>query len=280
MPPKGVDVTRSDGWRGAARPLAALVLALIFAGPAVLLLLGALHQPGLPPPDGVDVVPETPRWQNLSDATLLVPLGRQLLNSALVVSIAVPVTVLVASLAGFAVVTAGRRARAALVVVTVMALVVPSSALWVPRVVLLERLGLTDRTAVVAFPALMATSPFLVLLFALAYSRIPATLIDAARLEGLSAMRTWRTVALPLARPATVAVAMLAFVFHWSNIVEPLLLLSREESWPVALGVRSLSTLEPTLYPLFLSGALLATVPPVLAFSLAQRALFRGTVGA
>ena len=273
-------MVRRGGWHGAVRPLVALALALLFAGPVVLLMLGALQQPGLPPPDGVDVVPETPRWQNLSDATLLVPLGRQLLNSALVVSIAVPITVLVASLAGFAVVTAGRRTRTALVVVTVAALVVPSSALWVPRVVLLERLGLTDRTAVVAFPALMATSPFLVLLFALAYSRIPPNLIDAARLEGLSAIRTWRTVALPLARPATVAVAMLAFVFHWSNVVEPLLLLSREESWPVALGVRSLSTLEPTLYPLFLSGALLATVPPVLAFALAQRALFRGTVGA
>lgn len=69
-------------------------------------------------------------------------------------------------------------------------------------------------------------------------------------------------------------------LLHWSNVVEPLLLLSREESWPVALGVRSLSTLEPTLYPLYLSAALLATVPPVLAFVLAQRALFRGTVGA
>jgi len=150
----------------------------------------------------------------------------------------------------------------------------------IEQVALLDRLGLTDRTVVVAFPALLGTSPFLVLLFALAFSRIPTSLLEAASLEGLSPVRTWRTVALPLTRPAVFAVAMLAFVFHWSNVVEPLLLLSREESWPVALGVRSLSTLEPTLYPLFLSGALIATVPPVVAFSLAQRALFHGTVGA
>ena len=271
---------RAGGWRPAARPVGSVAVALLFAGPAVLLLLGALHRPGLPPPDGVDVIPEDPRWRNLKDATLLVPLGRQLLNSVLIVSIAVPVTVLVASLAGFAMVTAARRTRVLLIAVSVAALAVPASAMWVPRVVLLERLGLTDRTAVVAFPALMATSPFLVLLFALAYSRIPRNLVDAARLEGLTAVNTWRTVALPLAKPAAFAVAMLAFVFHWSNVVEPLLLLSHEETWPVALGIRSLSTLEPTLFPLFLSGALLATVPPVLAFALAQRALFRGTVGA
>ena len=72
---------------------------------------------------------------------------------------------------------------------------------------------------------------------------------------------------------------MLAFVYHWSNVVEPLLLLSREESWPVALGVRSLSTLSRPCTPCSSVGALIATIPPVVAFSLAQRALFRGTVG-
>lgn len=262
------------------RGVAVAVVVLVLAGPVVLLLLGALHRPGLPPPDGLDLWPSDPRWHNLRDVTGLVPLGRQMLNSLLVVTVAVPVTVLVASLAGFAIVTSARGTRAWLVAASVAALLVPAAALWVPRVVLLERLGLTDRTVVVAFPALLGTSPFLVLLFGLAYSRIPPSLLEAARLEGLSPLRTWRTVAVPLARPAAFAVAMLAFVFHWSNVVEPLLLLSREESWPVALGVRSLATLEPTLYPLFLSGALLATLPPVLAFVLAQRALFRGTVGA
>jgi multiple sugar transport system permease protein len=248
--------------------------------PVVLLLLGSLHRPGLPPPDGLDLWPSDPRGANYRDAGALVPLGRQLLNSLVIVTVAVPVTVLVASMAGFAVVAARRRTRLVLVVVSVCALLVPSAALWVPRVVLLDRLGLTDRTVAVAFPALLGTSPFLVLLFALAYSRVPRELFEAARLEGLSPWRTWRTVALPLARPAAFAVAMLAFVFHWSNVVEPLLLLSHEDGWPVALGVRTLSTLEPTLYPLFLAAAALATVPPVAAFLLAQRALFRGTVGA
>jgi multiple sugar transport system permease protein len=263
-----------------ARTGAALLLALVLAGPVLLLMLGALHQPGQPPPDGVDVWTGDPRWRNLRDVFSVVPLWRQLASSVLVVSVAVPLTVLVASLAGFAIVSASRRTRVGLVAVSVAALAVPAAALWVPRVVLLDRMGLDDRTVVVAFPALLGTSPFLVLLFALAYARIPRSLIDAARVEGLSPVRTWLTVALPLARPATFAVAMLAFVFHWSNVVEPLLLLSSEETWPVALGVRSLSTLEPTLYPLFLSGALVATIPPVLVFMVAQRALFRRTVAA
>lgn len=265
---------------GRTRAAAVVVLCAVLGAPLLLMLLGALRRPGLPPPDGFDVWPEQPRWANFDDAATIVPIGRQLLNSLLIVSVAVPVTVLLASLAGYAAVAAGRRGRAVVVGVSVAALLVPASALWVPRVVLLDLLGLTDRTVVVAFPALMATSPFLVLLFALAYARVPRALFEAAAVEGLSPLRTWRTIAVPLARPAAFAVAMLAFVFHWSNVVEPTLLLAEEEKWPLSLGVRSLAALEPTLYPLFLAGAFLATVPAVLVFLLAQRALFTGAVGA
>jgi multiple sugar transport system permease protein len=265
---------------GRTRGAAIVALCALLGAPLLLMLLGALRRPGLPPPDGFDVWPEQPRWRNFDDAAAVVPLARQLGNSLVVVGVAVPVTVMLASLAGYAAVVAGRRARVVVVAASVAALLVPASALWVPRVVLLETLGLTDRTVVVAFPALMGTSPFLVLLFALAYARVPRELYEAAAVEGLSPWRTWRTVAVPLAKPAAFAVAMLAFVFHWSNVIEPTLLLADEETWPLSLGVRSLAALEPTLYPLFLAGALIATVPAVLAFLLAQRALFRGTVGA
>ena len=63
---------------------------------------------------------------------------------------------------------------------------VPTTALWVPRFILFERVGLIDSLWVLMVPALMATSPFFVLIFALVYSRIPRNLFEAARVEGLS----------------------------------------------------------------------------------------------
>lgn len=258
--------------------LAAVAVIVTFTAPLVLMLLGSLRRPGLPPPDGFGVLPTAARWQNYVDVTALIPLPTQLLNSVLVVSVAVPVTVLVASWAGFAAVAGSRRVRGTLVAASAFALMVPASALWVPRVALFDLAGLTDHTLVAAAPAVMATTPFFVLLLALAYRRIPRALLDAAAVEGLSTFRTWRVVAVPMTRPATYAVAVLAFVFHWSNLIEPLLLISSEGEWPASLGLRTLAAMEPTFYPLLLAAAVTVTVPAALAFALVQRALFDRTV--
>lgn len=259
--------------------VAAAGVSAVFVAPLVLVLLGSLRRPGLPPPDGLELWPQ-PFWaENFADVWTLVPLARQLGNSLLVIGVAVPVTVLVASWAGFALVAGGRRVRAVVLVGSLVALAVPASALWVPRVVLFERLGLTDLTIAPAATALLGTSPFLVLLLALATYRVPRTLLEAAAVEGLSGWRTWRTVVVPLTRPALVAVAVLAFVAHWSNLVEPLLLLADEGRWPVALGLRTLAAYEPTFYPLLLAASVLAVLPPLVAFALAQRALFERTLG-
>ncbi len=251
----------------------------MFLSPLVLMVLGSLREPGLPPPDGLELLPDQPRGRNYVDATTVVPLVRQLVNSLAVVAVAVPVTVLVASLAGFAVVTAARGTRRFLVGVSVLAMLVPVSALWVPRTILIDQLGLIDRTLTVASTALMATTPLYVLLFALALSRLPRSLFEAARVEGLSPWRTWLRVAVPLSWPTAFAVGVLAFVSHWSNVVEPVLWLSRERSWTAALGLRSLAALEPTFYPLLLAAAVIVTAPAVFLFALAQRAFFDRTLG-
>ncbi|MGH3716639.1 MAG: carbohydrate ABC transporter permease [Micromonosporaceae bacterium] len=261
------------------RLVGVIVVAAVFLAPLALLVSGSLRTPGLPPPGGLELLPERARLDNYPTAVHLVPFGRQLLNSLTIIAIAVPVTVLVASWSGYAIVTAGRRLRWLLIGVSVGVLMVPASALWVPRVVLLESLGMTGHPAAVALPSLMATSPFYVLLMALAYARVPRSLYEAAAVEGLTPLQTWWRVAWPLGRPAAFAVGVLAYVFYWSDFVGPLLLLPSERDWPLALGLRALAELEPAVFPLFLAGAVLATMPAALAFALAQRSLFRTTLG-
>ena len=201
----------------------------------------------------------------------LVDLGRQLLNSALVAAIAVPLTVLVASWAGFAATRLGRFGRRLLIGGSLIALLVPLSALWVPRFVLFSKLSLLDTYVPLVAPALMATSPLYVLLFYWSYSRLPRDLVDAARLEGLGPLAIWRQVAAPLVRPTTFAVGALAFVFHWSNFVDPLLYLDDPDLFTAPLGLRQLRDLGPTDFPVLLAGALVVTVPAVVAFAAVQR---------
>lgn len=265
---------------GRARAAVGIALAVVFVLPLLFMALVSLRSPGLPPPDGFELTPADPSLGSYRSAFLLVPLWRQVGNSLIVAAVAVPVTVLFASWGGFAIVTASSRWRKILLAATVGAMLVPVSALWVPRFVMLKWAGLTDTLWSLMTPALMATSPFYVLVFALAYHHVPRHLYDAARLDGWSPFQIWRRVAVPLTRPATFAVAVLAFVAHWSNFVDPLLYIQSPENGTLPLGLRALQTLEPQNFPILLAASTVAVVPSVVAFLAAQRAFFRRTLEA
>ena len=124
-------------------------------------------------------------------------------------------------------------------------------------------------------PAVMGSSPLFVLLFYWSCRRLPHDLFEAARLDGGSAWQVWWRVALPIALPTAAAVAMLAFVFYWSDFVSPLLYLKSQSLYTLPVGVQQLQQLDRTNWPLLMSGAVLMTLPPVLIFLVVQRYFLR-----
>ena len=266
--------------RTIARPLAAAAVALLFLAPLSFLVTGGLREPGVLGAGGFPLVPEQLSFASLERAFELVPLGRQLVNSLLVAAIAVPLSVLVASWAGFGMLLASPRVRRLAVAGSLLLLMVPLAALWLPRFVLFRSLGLVDTYVPLIAPALLGTSPFYVLLFYWSFRRIPRELLDAGRLEGLGALGLWRRVAMPLVRPTTFAVAALAFVVTWGNFIDPLLFLNDPDLATLPLGLRSLAALGPTSFPVLLAGALVATLPAAIAFAAVQRRFLTSTRGA
>jgi multiple sugar transport system permease protein len=253
----------------------ALVVTALFVVPLVLMVTGSLREAGLPPPRGPELVPSPLAFENYSRAVELVDLPRYALNSLLVAALAVPLSVLVASWAGFAMARVSRRAAGALVAASLVALMVPLTALLVPRFTLFQALGLTDTYVPLVAPALLGMSPFYVLVYFWAFRRMPSELFDAARLEGLSALAVWGRVAMPLVRPVTVAVGVLAFTVSWSNFLDPLVYLYDERLFTLPLGLKSLAQLDRLNFPLLLAGAVIATAPVVVAFLAVQRYFLR-----
>jgi multiple sugar transport system permease protein len=254
-----------------ARHAGGLLAALLFLPPLILMVTGSLREAGLPPPRGPELLPSPLAFDNYARAFELVDIGRYALNSLLVAAIAVPVAVVVASWAGFAMARLERRAQLALVAVSLVALMVPLTALLVPRFVMFRSLGLTDTYVPLLAPALLGMSPFYVLIFWWSFRRLPPDLFDAARLEGASPLHIWWRVAMPLVRPVTVAVTVLAFAFSWSNFLDPLIYLFDERLYTLPLGLKSLAALDRLNFPLLLAGSVVATVPVVAVFVLAQR---------
>ncbi|MEV4544639.1 carbohydrate ABC transporter permease [Micromonospora echinaurantiaca] len=253
------------------RTLGAAFVILVFVPPLLLLVSGSLTEPGLPPPPTPQLVPEPVSTTGYRQAVELGGLLRASLNSVLVAVVAVPLSVLVGALAGFALARVAPRVTATVVAASLVALMVPATALLVPRFAIFRTLGLTDTLVPLIAPALVGTSPLYVLVYYLAFRALPADLYDACLVEDLSPMRIWWRVALPLVRPVTAALTALTFVLTWSNFLDPLVYVYDRDLFTLPLALRSLSVLDPTNFPVFLAGAVLATVPALAVFVLAQR---------
>ena len=251
--------------------LGAALTSVLFLFPLLAMLSGSFREPGLAPPTGLELFPPDPTVQGYRDALTLVPLARSVVNSLAVAVGFTLIAVLSASWAGFALTQMSQRTRRRVVIFLVVVLMIPVSAVWLARFAMFRAANLTDTYAPLIAPALIGGSPLFVLLYLLAFRRLPSDVLDAARLEGSTPWQTWRNVAMPLVKGTTAAVALLAFAVSWANFIDPLLYLSTEERFTAPLILRSLEQLGPTNWPVLLAGAVAVTAPVVVAFGAALR---------
>ncbi|WP_370327369.1 carbohydrate ABC transporter permease [Euzebya sp.] len=246
-------------------------IAAAFALPIALLVLGSLRAAGAPPPAGLELVPRGASLDAYGRLADLLPLGTYLRNSVVVVVLAVPLTVVVAALAGFGIRLLEGRAKVVAVAASVVVMLVPTSALWATRFEVYASAGLIGSLLPLVAPALMGTTPLLVLIYAWAFGAVDDAQLHAARLEGASTLATWSRIALPQVRTATLAVSVLAFTAHWGNFIDALLYIRGQENFTLPLGLNTLKVLRPTEFPLLLAGAVVFTLPSIGVFLAAHR---------
>jgi multiple sugar transport system permease protein len=246
-------------------------VAVLFLLPLFWAISTSLRETGVPAPRPFYWLPSPVAWENYRSVFEIVDAGRFALNSLIVAAVAVPVTIVVASLAGFAMSQLPGHVRMRLVAVSALCLMVPLTAIWIPRFVLFKEAGLINKRAALMVPALMGTSQFFVLLFLWAFLHVPREVYDAARLDGAGAYRIWAGVGLPQARAAIGTVGVLAFVHYWNSFVEPLLLMRTADTYTASLGLRMLYSRDATNWPIIMAGSVLVIVPVVTVFVLAQR---------
>lgn len=245
--------------------------AMVFAVPVLVMVAGSLRGRGLPPPRGLELLPAEAGLSAYSAVWSALPWATYLRNSLLVVALAVPLSLLVGSLAGWGIRLLPGRQKRQVLLVTFVALLVPVTAVWATRFEVFRLVGAVDTLVPLVALALLATSPFFVLVYAWAFHQLDPDVVDAAAVDGAGPLRAWWSVAMPQVRPVTLAVTVLAFTFHWGNFLDPLLYLSSPDIYTAPLGLRLLQQLAPTDWPLLMAGATLLAVPPVVVFLVGQR---------
>lgn len=250
--------------------LARLGIALVFMLPLYWAVVASLRQAGLPPASTLEWWPRSFHWETYADVFRIVPMGRYALNSLFVVALAMPLTLLTASLAGFGLTQLPNVWRRRLVTASVALLLVPGMAVWTFRFHILDLLGLIDTLWALIVPALAGGSPLLVLFFYWAYWRIPHELYESARLDGAEAWTVWRRVAWPLARPTTAAAALLAFVLYWGDFTTPVLYIYNAKLYTLPIGLQLLRQMDDTNIPVLMAGSVMMAAPIVIFVMLVQ----------
>jgi ABC-type glycerol-3-phosphate transport system permease component len=204
-----------------------------------------------------------------------------LLNSLIVVVTAVILLVAISSLAGYALACIGFRGSNLVLLSIVCLLAVPAAVVMIPVYRTVGQLGMIN-----TYPGLILTYtalnlPFSIYLMTSYFGGIPREILEAATIDGAGQFRQFRSIALPLARPALSTSATLNFLWLFNELLFALLILQDDEKRTLPVGLATLQGQHTTPVPLLASGLLISLIPVLLLFFFAQRHLARGlTVGA
>jgi raffinose/stachyose/melibiose transport system permease protein len=201
---------------------------------------------------------------------------RELLNSVIIATVAVTLTVLLASLAAFVFARMVFRGREAMFTLFTLGLLFPSAVAILPLYILVREVGLQGSLLGVALPQAAFGLPLTIIILRPFFKSIPVELEDAAKIDGCGAFGFFWRILLPLARPALATVSVLSIVGTWNAFLLPLILLNGEDQWTLPLGVMNFSTQYSSDAARILAFTVVAMIPAVLFYAVAERQIVSG----
>ena len=157
-----------------------------------------------------------------------------------------------------------------------LGLLFPAAVAILPLYILVRGVGLLDSPLGVALPQAAFQLPLTILILRPFFRAIPAELEDAALIDGCGPVGFFWRVLLPLSRPALATVAVLAVVTSWNAFLLPLVVLSGADQWTLPLGVTNFTTQYTSDTARILAFTVLAMVPALAFYAIAERQLIGG----
>ncbi|MCF3960840.1 carbohydrate ABC transporter permease [Streptomyces fuscigenes] len=262
-----------EGRRGRAVRLAVLLVgAVAFLFPFYYMVVGSLRK--VTAGDLSSAAPSGLTGGNYSAIDGALSLGRSLVNSGVMTAGVLLCTLVLGVLAGYALARLEFTGRGGVFAVLLLVQTVPFQLLTLPLYVLVVRdYGLGDNYAGMILPfAINSTAVFLFRQF---FLQMPASLFEAARIDGASELRILWKIAIPMARPALLTGALLTFIGPWNEFLWPFLVTKNADMQPLAVSLAGfLSNLQGTVSNptgALMAGACVLAAPAVVLFLLFQR---------
>ena len=195
-------------------------------------------------------------------------------NSVVVTVSATVLTLIVNSMAAFALSKYQFRGRTTIFLIMIGTLMVPVSVVLVPIFLVINAVGWNNNLLGVIIPG--AATPTGVFLLRQYMLTIPDELLDSARIDGASEWRIYAQVILPLAKPALAVLTIFSVMWRWNDFLWPLIVLSRSELFTLQVGLNSFQGALNIQWHLILAMTVLTMLPITVIFALLQKNITTG----
>lgn len=221
--------------------------------------------------------PDPPAWENLVNILDYpgFPYWILLGNTLFYVAFVTVGTVISCAAAAYSFACLRWSGRDSLFALTLMTLLIPAIATFLPTYLIFAWLGMTGSYLPLILPAFLGNAFFIFMLRQF-FLGIPRELFDAARMDGAGEIRIFLQIAMPIVRPALIVVAVFTILYTWHEFFGPLIYLQDPEDFPLSLGLYAFRTQRATEWGLSMTGALYMTLPLIVLFALGQRYFIRG----
>jgi multiple sugar transport system permease protein len=263
--------------RGSLRWVALIALTLLYLAPILWMVLTAFkteEESAASPPTLLPSQWSTEALDTIFSSSAQTPVLRWFLNSVIAALGTGAVVLLTAAPAAYALARMEFRGKRLVFGAIVATLFVPPIIFLAPNYEIVEALGWLDSLPAVIFP--VAAGAFGVFFLRQFFLGMPMELEEAALLDGASRFQVFWRIVLPLSRPALATLFLLSVLTNWNDFLWPLYVLFNPEHLTLSPGLGLLQGANQTNYALLMAGGLVASVPVLLLFSVAQRYIIEG----
>ena len=204
-----------------------------------------------------------------------IKIGTMFVNSLYIAVVTTAGQLVFCALAGFAFAKLRFRFKDGLFNGYLATMMVPAMLTLIPRYVIMRNIGMVDTRLSLILPALFG-GPFGVFLMRQFYLGLPDELMEAARIDGANYPYIFARIYTPLTRPILSTLAVFSFMGSWNDFLWPLITIQSNGLKTLPIGLASFQSLYGIKYSLLMAGAVLAMLPVLVAFLLAQRQFIEG----
>ncbi len=201
---------------------------------------------------------------------------RSLGNSVLIVGASLTLSLLIGSLAAFAVGKLQFRGKRAFFMFLISLQLIPGQVLLIPIYLLFSRLGMINNYLAVILMYTVGSLPFSIFFLSASFRNLPNELMEAAKIDGASLWKIYLHIILPIGRPAILTLGILNFLSMWNELILALMLLPDEEKRTITSSVSMVIGRFVTNQPLLMTGLLMSSLPTIVVLILFSQYLVKG----